>query len=747
MLAFLSPGRLARRTARHPWLTMGFWLMLVVAAVFSASSIKFDERQAITGTDSDKAQQAIDKLQGGESANETVVVESILANVDDPAYRSFVTTLVQRIRALPVVKSASTYYETNDPALVNAGHTKTIIPIELNGRQLDAADNVGPLLTVLADATKTSNGFSAITAGDGSINRDLNDSASKDLEKAELVGLPAALVVLIFVFGAAAAAGVPVVLGLIGILVSVGVTATASKFLGIGSVTINLITMIGLAVGIDYTLFIVERFREERARGVEKIEAIVAAGNTASRAVLFSGITVIIALTGLLIVPSTTFRGMAVGAISVVMAAMLAALTLLPAVLSLLGDKLNWLHLPGRKPKASHDDEGGFWGRSTALVMRHPLISIAATGTLLLALAAPAATIKLGNSGVSEMPTSLQSVQAFRVLDKEFSAGRLAPAEIVIEGDVASPGVQQSIEKLRTRLAQDSEFGAFGQLKVSSDGKIGAVNVIVNGDATEPAARKTVERLRHEYVPAAFAGTSAKVYVGGNSAGTTDYIDTMNQYLPIVIGFVLALSFVLLLVVFRSIVIPVKAIIMNLLSVGAAYGLLVIVFQHGVGADLFGFQQSDTIAAFLPIFLFTILFGLSMDYHVFLLSRIQERFLQTGDNTAAVGYGLRSTAHIITGAAAIMMVVFGGFALGSQVELQQAGFGLAVAVFLDATIVRSILVPASMEMLGDLNWYLPKWLAWLPKISVEGGDRVATTPARPATATGYGPEAFGVGGD
>ena len=373
--------------------------------------------------------------------------------------------------------------------------------------------------------------------------------------------------------------------------------------------------------------------------------------------------------------------------------------------------------------------------------MRHPVISIVGSVTILVAAALPFFTINLGSPGVSQMPTKLDSVQAFMVLDREFSAGRIAPSEIVVTGDVRSTPVQEAIASLRQRLAQDKAFAASSDVEVGSDGRVATFNVVVNGDPTDQSALTTVKRLRNEYVPAAFAGTNADVLVGGTTASTIDYIDTMDQYLPIVIAFVLTLSFILLMMVFRSIVIPVKAIVMNLLSVGAAYGLIVLVFQHGVGADLLGFQQSPQIAAFLPIFLFAILFGLSMDYHVFLLSRIQERFLKTGDNRGSVSYGLRSTAHIITGAAAIMMMVFGGFALGDMVELQQSGFGLAVAVLIDATIVRSILVPASMEMLGEWNWYLPTWLNWLPRISVEGPS---PEPSQPAAAP-MGAELVGAG--
>jgi RND superfamily putative drug exporter len=726
-------------------LTLALGAALIVAGVISASMIKIDDTQVITGSDSRRAELLLEQMRGPQPATETIVVQSHNgATVDDPTYRAFVTRLAADVRGLPgTVTTAVTYYETNDATLVSADRKETIIPVGLTGKQIDAKDTVAPLLKTVHAAGEP--GYTVLTAGDGSINRDLADTAQSDLKSAEMIGIPAALVVLVLVFGAAAAAGVPVVLALLGILLAVGITAAISQFTGVNTITENMITMIGLAVGIDYTLFIVERFRDERASGAEKVEAIVASAGTASRAVLFSGITVMIALAGLFIVPATTFHGLAVGALTAVFAAVLAALTLLPALLSLLDRKLAWLHLPGRKAVRSHEGTGGFWGRTTALVMRHPAVSIVASVTLLLVVAVPFVTINIGNTSLEQMPRGLGSVQAFKVLDRDFSAGRIAPTEIVIHGDVRSGGVQAGIRNLRSALASDAGVNQVGQLQTNDAGTIASVPVVLNGDPSGDQAAATLRRLRSDVVPAAFAQSHAEVLVGGQTAGTVDYINTMKTYLPIVMAFVLTLSFVLLMMVFRSIVIPLKAIVMNLLSVGAAYGLLVIVFQHGVGSTLFGFQQSDVIAAWLPIFLFTVLFGLSMDYHVFLLSRVQERFLRTRDNSDAVAYGLRSTAHIITGAAAIMIMVFGGFALGSIVEIQEMGFGLAAAVLIDATIVRSVPAPPSMQMLGEWNWYLPSWLGWLPRISIEAPRDVAGArrplPAPPMIG------APGVGGD
>jgi RND superfamily putative drug exporter len=357
--------------------------------------------------------------------------------------------------------------------------------------------------------------------------------------------------------------------------------------------------------------------------------------------------------------------------------------------------------------------------------MGHPWISVAASVALLVALAVPALDLNLGLSGVTSLPAGNESRRAFETLDEEFSAGRISPAEIVVTAtNVSAVEVQDGADRLEGALAAD-EDGMFGepQRETNESGDLLLISVPINGDPTADAAHDAINRLRRDIIPSAFEGVDAQVLVTGETAGNEDFYDVIRTYAPYVFAFVLGLSFLLLMVVFRSIVVPVKALIMNLLSVGAAYGMLVLVFQKGVGSGLLGFRRSDTIEAWLPLFLFSVLFGLSMDYHVFLLSRIRERYDETGDNAASVAYGLRATAGMITGAAMIMVAVFTGFALGDSVSLQQVGFGLAVAVILDATVIRSILVPASMELLGNWIWYLPSWLRWLPRLQVEGPKR------------------------
>ncbi|MFB3093382.1 MAG: MMPL family transporter, partial [Dehalococcoidia bacterium] len=502
------------------------------------------------------------------------------------------------------------------------------------------------------------------------------------------------------------AALIPVALAIVAIVVALGAVALVGQVFDLIFFVTLMITMIGLAVGIDYSLLIVFRYREERGKGLDKVEAIAAAGATAGRTVLFSGVIVVLAVTGLLITPYSVFQAVGAAAILVVIAAVLASMTLLPAVLGLMGDRINAIRIPliQRRKGQPAEAGGGFWDWTARAVMRRPVISVVLSAGLLVAAAVPYLDINLGDTGVSAMPDGLRSKEAFIVLQEEFGFGQDAPAVVVIDGQTDSESVEAAIKRLEAAVASDPAF-VTSELEVHPSADLSVLHARLAGDPASKRAMDALKRLRSDYIPGAFEDVPASVMVTGETAGFVDSAEIVDTYTPIVFALVLGLSFVFLTMAFRSIVIPVKAILMNLLSVGAAYGLLVLVFQKGVGADLLGFQQVDVIDSGLPLFLFAILFGLSMDYHVFLLSRIRERFVETGDNAEAVAFGLRSTGPLITGAALIMVAVFGGFAMGDLVGMQQFGFGLAVAIVLDATIVRSILVPASMTLLGEWNWY------------------------------------------
>jgi len=407
---------------------------------------------------------------------------------------------------------------------------------------------------------------------------------------------------------------------------------------------------------------------------------------------------------------------------------MAAALTLLPALLSLLGDRVNAVRLPivGR----DHPAESPFWTKAVGAVVRRPAVALTAGVLLLLAAAYPVIGLRTGTSGVESLPDSTFAKSGALALERSFpGTSTTDPAQVVISGGVTSAGVTAAIARLEASVADDRDFGP-SQQQVSDNGKVSVISIPLVGDPDHAQARRGLERLRTDLIPAAFDGTGTTVLVGGATAENVDYSNVINHWLPIVLAFVLGLSFLLLTLVFRSLVLSATAVILNLLSVGAAYGLLVLVFQHGVGAGLLGLQQVERVEAWVPVFLFSVLFALSMDYHVFLLSRIRERYAQTGDTQEAVVHGIAATGRIITGAALIIVVVFAGFAAGQLVMFQQMGFGVGVALLVDATLIRMVVVPATMTLLGHWNWYLPSWLNWLPELHVEGDPEPTLPPSK-----------------
>jgi RND superfamily putative drug exporter len=776
---------------------VGVWVVLLVVGMGLSSGIadvlNNDQRQ----TNNPESQRAEDLLESRgvreeQPLDELVIVRSETLTVDDEAFREEVGEVLASLRSLgdEVVVSATSFFETDAPSLVSADRRTTLLPVTLAGSVADTDEAGEPFIERIRELEAESDAFAVGTFGFASLNVVFTELAEEDLQ-AEVRALPVALLVLVLVFAAVVASFVPMIVAFISIIVATGLAALIGQIWPLSFFITNFILSIGLAVGIDYSLFVVERFREERARGRERIDAISVAGDTATRAVLFSGITVVIALFGMFIVPQAIFRSLATGAILVASLAVAAALTLQPALLALLGDRVNSLSVRptlvaaavvvvgipafvlmslggaggldamaltallvlavaivasvadsrmdlgardwAGAPLFRHgavDPETGFWARGAQLVMRYRMVSALSATALLVALSISYFNINTGFAGASTLPEDTEPRAAFELLDAEFSAGEATPAEIVIDSpNVAAAPVQEAIQRLIGELEAAPIFGTPTVIALDSP-STALIQVPLRAESATPEERDAILELRDEIIPRTFGGVDAEVLVGGVPGGNTDFFGMVDTFLPLVFAFVLSFSFLLLLLVFRSIVVPVKAIIMNLLSVGAAYGLLVLVFQKGVAADFFGFQTVETVEAWIPLFLFTILFGLSMDYHVFLLSRIRERYDVTHDNRGSVVFGLRSTANIITGAAAIMIVVFGGFAAGQLVPFQQMGFGLSVAILLDATIVRIVLVPATMAMLGDWNWYLPSWLSWLPDLRVEGEsfDDLGRTP-------------------
>jgi uncharacterized membrane protein YdfJ with MMPL/SSD domain len=714
--------RLARACSRHPWRTLSAWLGAIVLGL-ALSAVFLPGNLTTNGHSTNNPESArAEKLfysfgQDKNGVDEVIVVRSAAHTVRDPQFRAFVGRLVDDGKATGVVYRAATYYSTHDPTLVSRDRHATLIGIQ---RRAD----VGKLLTVVQHADGQG-GFSVVMTGSGTLDHDFNSLSQHDLKHGELAfGLPAALIILVLVFGTVVAGLIPLLMAFVAIIVALGLCGIVAEAFSLSVFVVNMLTGMGLALGIDYSLFVVSRYREERAGGRVELDAIGVAGATASRAVLFSGTVFVIALSGMLLVPSNVMKSLAVGAISVGIVSVFAALTLLPALLGLLGDRVNALRLPwvGR----SQGQEGRFWGGIVRVVMRQPVVSLVVFGGLLLAAAVPTIGLNLGASGVSTLPDRLEAKQGYEALQRYFPDKSASAALIVVSGDVRSATAQIGIKRLRSELSQDPVFSGGSDLRYSPDGRLAAIGVLVAGDKTGQRALAGVRRLRSTEIPQAFTGRGVGVLVGGDTADNVDFIDAMNNWLPIVFVFVLGLSFLILTVVFRSIVIAAVSIALNLLSVGAAYGLVILVFRHGVAVSLLGFQRVHAIEAWVPLFLFSVLFGLSMDYQVFLLSRIKERYDQSGSTDEAVEHGVSSTARLITGAALIIVAVFSGFARGDLVMFQQMGFGIAIALLIDATIIRSVLLPAAMTLLGDRCWYLPRWLEWLPHIEVE---RAADGPA------------------
>ncbi len=723
----LSTESLARASSRRPWRVIAAWLVGLVVSFALVATLLSGVLTAAGDVTSDVESKRANRILAERFPHDQEDIdrrpsEVVVVRGDDPA------AAAEELAPL-LLEAGATHVVTaeEDERLVAPGDGAAAVLVALGP---DAEDAVGGVVEAV-EGYDARPGVEAAITGDWTVERDFGRLAQDDLRNGELFfGAPAALVVLLLVFGAVVAGLVPLVLAIVSILVAVALTALVGQAWELSEFVVNMIFGMGLALGIDYSLFILSRYREERAEGRTKEDAIATAGATASRAVLFSGIAFVLAMTGLLLVPNTIMRSLATGAILVGLTSMAAALTLMPAVLGLLGDRVNAGRLPyfGRAAGGQAAAESRFWTGVVRRVMRRPVVSLVAATALLVAATAPVLALETGTAGIATIPDRFQSKRGFVLLNEEFPGQTVDPVEIVVDADARSPEVMGAIDRLEGDLERMPLF-ASPSTETNEAGDTTVVRAPVAGDPLSNEAVSAVRDLREDVIPRAFAGVEGEVLVAGETAEDSDYRDVMSAWMLPVFAFVLGLSFVLLTVAFRSIVLPLKAIALNLLSVGAAYGLLVLVFQKGYGNELFGFQQVEIVEAWVPLFLFAVLFGLSMDYQVFLLSRIRERFTATGSNDAAVAFGVGSTARLITGAALIIIAVFAGFARGELVMFQQMGFGVAVALFLDATVVRSVLVPASMKLLGRWNWYLPTWLDWIPDVRVEGAE-----PSSPQSA-------------
>jgi RND superfamily putative drug exporter len=700
-------GRLARASARRPWLTVGVWGAVLAAAFYLAGTLNqyvtTDVHNLVT-TESDIAQHLDDQYRadtdGSTSFHESVIVTSETAVVGDASFDDAVSRVATTLASVDGVTTV-TLPVPGAFGVSDSGHSSLVL------FETVAEDDVLREVMDSIDAIDA-DGFRLLVSGEESGFLEFNDLANAQLARGESFGVLAALVILVIVFGALAAAGLPLGVAMVSIIVALGSASIVGRVSELSDGVLTMTSMLGLALGIDYSLVSVQRFREELAKGRTVYDAITITGTTANRAVLLSGLTIAIALGGLMIIPSNMTFAISLGVIFVAVAAVCAALTLLPAVLRLLGYRVN----KGRVPTAHPGQESPAWQSLARAVVSHRAVSATVGVVVLVVLALPVISIRFANPTLESYPADFVPRQANELLVNDFGWGQ-SSTTIAIDGAASA---HASIEALAATVEADP---AFADTTVDYRGGVAFIDTHDFFDAGDRRAEKAIHRLRNTMIPEALADSGAVGYVTGEQATTMDVIGLYTSRAWKVVAFVLGASFLLLMSMFRSIVIPLKAILLNLLGTGAAFGVMVAAYQYGWGSTLLGLPEVDGISPYMPVVIFALLFGLSMDYHVFLLSRIKERYDAGESNEDAIVHGLSRTGALITGAAIIMVAVFTGFAVADVPELSQWGFGLGAAVLIDATIIRILLVPAFMAWLGNANWYLPRWLHWLPTLNFE----------------------------
>jgi uncharacterized membrane protein YdfJ with MMPL/SSD domain len=766
---------MAMWSARHRKAVFFGWVLIVAVALGACSVVPANTDITLSGTG-----EALDALElirarfGGQEQvpREIVVFSHPSLQVTDPAYEETVkglmtellglraqeTTVIGATRvvsATRIVSKTTAYYDIGLPreqspfvAQNATGGDVTFALVDLVGDLKEAQANVGPVLDTVATAQAESGGFQIVVGGDASINKQTSDIVNQDMSRALFLNLPVTLIILVLAFGALLAALIPLALALAAIAAANGILAVVSQGYALSEIYTEMVLLMGLATGIDYSLFVVTRYRRERDAGRSKEEALQVASGTSGKAVIFAGTTVLLAISGMFLVDFVIFTSLALASMIVVAIAIIISVTLLPALLAMLGDNVNRLRIPflGR----GTGEHGGVWGVVIDRVLARPVVLATVTLVGLVALAVPLIALNLGFNGATSLPNGVEGKKAISALEKNFTLGLFSPAEVVIDAgrdqNVFAEDIQASVNRLVSSVQEetaspenpDAPYGAPIQTQTNDAGDTQLIQIPVNADTGDQKAIDAVNHLRNDLVRSAFAGSPARALVTGQTAGNIDFRGLIYSKTPIVFTFVLGLAFIILLLMFRSIVIPIKAIILNLLSVGAAYGVLVLVFQKGwLLEGILNFKATGIIESWLPLFVFAILFGLSMDYHVFILSRVKELYEKGLSNEEAVSVGIKATAGTITSAAAIMVAVFTIFAFTRLIALKQFGVGLGVAILIDATVIRSILLPASMKLLGDWNWYLPSWLEWLPRIRMEESASeppAVETPAPEETA-------------
>jgi RND superfamily putative drug exporter len=726
-------ARAGRWSATHRKTAIIGWILFVVLATVIGGKVgqKNLDASRMGNGESQRGDLIVDKANFPQKAGERVLVQGRGdITSDSPEVTAAVKDVVHRLGQIDGITDIESPLQAENRAHTVSKDGRSVLVTFSIPAKLDTAADMQKLeklaeepLAAVAAVQKAHPELRVEEHGDASQQSALGPQDRKDEAKQMQFSLGGTLLILLIAFGAAVAAGVPLLLGVSAFMATTGLLGPVSQLSPLHPAVSQVTMLIGLAVGVDYAMFYMRRMMEERDNGRSSADALDVAAATSGRTVLISGFTVMAAMAGMFFSGNPIFSSFGIGTIIVVGVAMLGSLTFLPATLSYLGQK-GWLE-KGRVPwiaKRRHRTKGEsrVWSAILDRVLKHPVVSVVLAGGLLVALSVPALGMQFKESGTEGMSRSQPIIQTLDRIDAAFPGGSV-PASVVVKAeDVTTPEVQGAIKQLHDKAIATGELSEPSGVDVSPDRTVAVVSLSVKGKGTDAASDHSVDVLRNEVVPATVGAlANAEVAVNGMTAGSKDFLDTMKSHLPIVFLFVLSLAFILLLVTFRSIVVPIKAIVLNLLSVGSAYGLLTLVFQDGHGEKVLGFTSVGGITPWLPLFLFVVLFGLSMDYHVFVLGRVRELVDRGMTTEKAVAEGIKSTAGVITSAAAVMVVTFAAFATGSSQDMKQLGVGLAAAILIDATIVRAVLLPATMKLLSKRNWYLPKGLHWLPKFEHE----------------------------
>lgn len=764
---------IGRTVAHHRWKTVAVWLLVLTFGLAFAPRLQevFDRETTSgdTGDSHEAAELVSSEFKGSSPFPQQLVFTSDSRTVDDPAYAAAAAPVIEKLEGTAHVTGVNGFFRTGNRQYVSPDGRTTYAVVNLDSPTYAEASKASAGLLDAVAAVPMPDGFKAYLTGAGVVMQEIDKESKESLSTAESVGLPIALIALMLVFGALVAAGLPLVMGMIAIIVALGLAFLVGQRVDLSVFLESAGTMLGLGLGIDYSLFIITRYRAERRAGRDVNEAVVQAVRHAGKAIAFAGFMVAIAMLALLAAESQIIVSVGIGGVLMALVSVAVALTLLPAVIALLGDRIERPQRLTRLIARTH--RGGFWTRWAQVVMRRPLMSLGLGLAVIALLAAPALSLRTGSMGVNVLPNDAQSKLGYEVLQRDFGPGLTSPVQIVVRAPagIDDPGTVSGIAALTERIKADPRFG--GAVSITTlDPRLGVaqyqalyandfagvppelrpqlgqlINLDRAGDTTivlgllaedpdSEAAVAAVHDLRDTVVPAVTELRGDTVLVGGSTALQIDAADALYSRFPVIVGIILGTTFLLLLLLFRSILIPLKAVVMNLLSVGAAYGLLVFAFQNGFGERALGFTSPGFIDWITPVLQFAILFGLSMDYEIFLLSRIRELHDRGYSNEDAVAGGLERTGGIITGAALIMIVIFGAFTLSSILVIKELGFALAVAVLIDATLVRVVLVPATMRLLGDWNWKIPGWLGRvLPKVELE--PAVTLTGNHPAAVT------------